>query len=179
MTLGNKTVTIFGSSVPQPGDKEYEDAYLLGKYFGENGFNVCSGGYMGIMDAVSKGANEEGVEAFGITLDIYNATPSAYLSENYAAHTLFERLEKLLSKGDAYVILPGGTGTLVELALVWEYFNKSMMDHKPAAIYGRIWKNLYNEMEDRIAFEKRRSGMIEYFENIVDCAEYIVDRLKS
>ena len=95
--MGNKTVTIFGSSVPQPGDKEYEDAYFLGKYFGKNNLNVCSGGYHGIMDAVSQGAKEAGTEAVGINLDIYSAVPSSYLTERYVADTLFERLEKLIS----------------------------------------------------------------------------------
>ncbi len=174
-----KTVTIFGSSVPQPGEQEYEDAYFLGKCFGVNGFNVCSGGYMGIMDAVSKGARDAGTEALGITLDIYNATPSKYLSHNFSACTLFERLERLFANGDAYVILPGGTGTLVELALVWEYFNKSMMEMKPAAVYGKIWKNLYDDMETRIAFEKRKTGSIKYFEDISKCADFIVKGLKA
>jgi len=47
-----KTITIFGSSLPRSGDIEYEDAYMLGKLLAEKGFNVCSGGYQGIMDAV-------------------------------------------------------------------------------------------------------------------------------
>ncbi|MGD8779956.1 MAG: LOG family protein [Ignavibacteria bacterium] len=177
--MGSKTVTVFGSSIPKPGDREYEDAYFLGKYFGGNNLNVCTGGYQGTMDAVSRGANEKGAEAVGINLEIYNAVPSQYLTNRLIADSLFERLEKLISFADAYVILPGGTGTLLELSLVWEYFNKSMMEHKPIAIYGTMWKNLFTDMEERITFEKRKAGMIKYFEDIKDCAEYIVRELKN
>ena len=52
--MKNKTITIFGSSIPQIGDKEYTDAYFIGKELAKSGFNICSGGSLGIMDAVSK-----------------------------------------------------------------------------------------------------------------------------
>ncbi|MCB9247843.1 MAG: hypothetical protein H6613_04515 [Ignavibacteriales bacterium] len=57
--MKTKTVTVFGSSMPKPGEEEYENAYLIGKLLAQKGFNVCTGGAQGIMDAVSKGAVEE------------------------------------------------------------------------------------------------------------------------
>jgi uncharacterized protein (TIGR00725 family) len=57
-----KTITVFGSSKPVAGDEQYLKGYELGKKLGENGFNVCTGGFNGIMEAVSKGANEMGVD---------------------------------------------------------------------------------------------------------------------
>jgi uncharacterized protein (TIGR00725 family) len=78
MIDGKKFVTVFGSSIPRPGDEEYENAYRLGKLLAEKNLNVCSGGFHGIMDAVSKGAFENGAETVGVTLDIYNALPSKF-----------------------------------------------------------------------------------------------------
>lgn len=88
-----KVVTVFGSSMPKPGEEEYETAYELGKILGSNGFNVCSGGYQGIMDAVSKGVTETGGKAIGITVNIFSAKVSQYLSEEINCQTLFSRIE--------------------------------------------------------------------------------------
>jgi len=173
----NKTVTIFGSSLPKPGDEEYEQAYRLGKYLGKVGINVCSGGYQGIMDAVSKGAVESGAKAIGVTVDIFGAVQSKYLSEEIVTNSLFERLGKLMEIGDAYIVLPGGTGTMLELTLVWENMNKNLLHEKPFACVGKFWKNIITEMEQRIIFEKRKVGLIKPFENINDCADFIIKKL--
>lgn len=175
--MNNKIVTVFGSSIPKPGDKEYEIAYHLGKKFAEAKLNVCSGGFQGIMDAVSKGAFENGVRAIGVTLDIYNAAPSKFLTEEIKCRTLFERLEKLLEIGDAYVVLQGGTGTLVELALVWEYMNKKMIEDKPFACHSIMWKEIVAIMETQIRKEGRKSGLLKCFDEIDKLAKYIIDSL--
>lgn len=177
MTM-RKTVTVFGSSFPKPGDTEYENAYKLGLTLGENNLNVCSGGYRGIMDAVSKGAVEKGSEAMGITVDLYHAVPSHYLTKNIECHNLFSRIETLINHGDAFIVLPGGTGTLVELAIVWEMFNKNLLEEKPFACVGEMWKSMIEQMEERIKIEKRKSGLVKWFDNIDDCAKFIIDGIE-
>jgi hypothetical protein len=175
----NKTVTIFGSSKPMPGEPEYEAAYMLGKILGEKKINVCSGGYQGIMDAVSKGAIESGAEAIGVTVDIFKAVPSKFLSQEIECNTLFERINKLISLGDAYIVLDGGTGTLVELAIVWEYFNKKLNPRKPFACVGKMWNDITILMEKRIFAEGRETGLIKNFNDVNSCAKYIMDELNS
>jgi len=175
--MKEKFVTVFGSSIPKPGDREYEIAYHLGKKFAEANLNVCSGGFQGIMDAVSKGAYEKGAKAIGVTLDIYNALPSKFLTEEIRCHTLFERLEHLLRIGDAYVVLQGGTGTLVELALVWEFMNKKMFADKPVACHGKMWKEIVSIMEEQIKREGRKNGIVKCFNEIDELAEYIIKAL--
>ncbi len=177
MYKGKKCVTVFGSSIPKQGEVEYETAYKLGSIFAQAGFNVCSGGYQGIMDAVSKGCKENFGDALGVTLDIYNSTPSSYLSEELKCNSLFERLKNLIEFGDAYVVLNGGTGTLVELAFVWEYINKNMLDAKPFACHGILWNNIVQIMEAQILKEKRKTGLITCFEDVDKCGEFIVDSL--
>ena len=175
--MSKKFVTVFGSSLPKPGDKEYEVAYQLGKKFAENKLNVCTGGFLGIMDAVSKGTNEKGAEAIGVTLDIYNVTPSKFLTREIKCHTLFDRLGKLLEIGDAYVVLQGGTGTLVELSLVWEYMNKKMIADKPFACHSKMWKEVVDIMEVQIKKEGRKNGLIKCFDDINELADYIITSL--
>lgn len=174
-----KTVTVFGSSIPKPGDVEYETAYKLGKLLGENNLNVCSGGYQGIMDAVSKGATEAGTEAVGVTVNIYQSTPSKFLTQQIECNSLFERLTKLIELGDAYIILNGGTGTMLELAVVWEYLNKGLLDEKPVVALGLMWETIIDAMEERIVTEKRKTGLIKTFETIEDTTQFVIDALKK
>ena len=172
-----KTVTVFGSSLPEEGDPEYETAYQLGKILGENNLNVCTGGYQGIMDAVSKGAADAGAEAIGITVSVFHAIPSKYLTSEIRCETLFERLTKLIGHGDAYIVLQGGTGTLLELSLVWEYLNKGLIPVKPVAVHDSMWMNIVNLMEKQIVKEGRTTGLVKGFEDIQECAGYIISQL--
>ncbi len=178
MHNGKKFVTVFGSSIPKIGEQEYETAYVLGCLLGKSGINVCTGGYQGTMDAVSKGCNESGGEAVGVTLDIYNAVPSKYLTEEIKCHTLFERLKNLIEIGNAFIVLQGGTGTLVELSLVWEYMNKNMIEEKPFACHGMLWNEIVPVMEKQIEKEKRKTGLLKCFSDVESCAQYIVEKLK-
>jgi len=168
-----KTVTVFGSSKPIPGEKEYEDAYTLGKLLGASGFNVCSGGYQGIMDAVSKGVTESGGIAIGITVDTFFSKPSIYLTEEIKCSTLFERITNLVQKADAFIILPGGTGTLLELAAVWEFVNKGVEKEKPVSCYSEMWEKIVSIIEERILIEGRKTGLIKCFNSIEDCVKHI------
>ena len=120
----NKTITIFGSAIPAADDAQYKFAYQLGASLAQNGFNICTGGYKGIMEAASKGAFDNGGLVYGVTVDLWNSEPNPYITIEVREEKLFERITKLLELGDAYIILQGGTGTLLEFAAVWEYANK-------------------------------------------------------
>jgi hypothetical protein len=173
-----KIVTVFGSSIPRPGDEEYEIAYKLGKILALNNITVCSGGFQGIMDAVSKGAVENGSESIGVTFDAYHTNPSKFLTKEIRCHTLFERLKNLIEIGDGYIVLQGGTGTLVELSLVWEFMNKNMIEIKPFAAYGKMWSEVVGLMEKQILKEKRETGLIKCFDDIDECAGFLIRSLK-
>jgi uncharacterized protein (TIGR00730 family) len=174
-----KIVTIFGSSIPVEDDEQYTNAYKLGVILAKNDLDVCNGGNHGIMEAVSKGAVENGAKAIGITLGGYFNHHNKYLTQHIVCDTLFERITRLINTGDAFIALQGGTGTLLELAAVWEFFNKEILDEKPFACHGTIWKPIIQTMEEQIAKEKRKSGLLKYFEGIEDCAEYIIMKLKE
>ena len=176
--MNKKTVTIFGSSLPKEGDEEFETAYQLGKLLAKNNFNVCTGGYKGIMTAISKGATEAGGEAIGITVDLWNVKPNKYLTKEIKCDSLFERISKLVELGDAYVVLQGGTGTLLELSAVWEFMNKNQLKRKPVVCHSQMWKEIVSIMERQIEKEKREAGLIKPCETVNEIVDYLSESFK-
>jgi uncharacterized protein (TIGR00730 family) len=172
-----KTVTVFGSAQPKEGEGEFETAYKLGALLAKNNFNVCTGGFQGTMNAVSKGAVQNGAESIGITVDFWNASPSKYLTKEIKCNSLFERISKLVELGDAYIILQGGTGTLLELAVVWEMMNKKMLNVKPVACHSSMWKGIVEIMDEQLKHENRMSKHVESFDNIEELVNYIKDKI--
>ncbi|HQT91390.1 MAG TPA: hypothetical protein PL001_05110, partial [Candidatus Kryptobacter bacterium] len=73
---GGKIVTVFGSSKPKEGSAEYADAMLMGERLASNGISVCTGGYGGTMEAVSKGASKSDIKIFGVTSAVFSPNPN-------------------------------------------------------------------------------------------------------
>jgi uncharacterized protein (TIGR00730 family) len=172
-----KVITIFGSSLPVEGDAEYENAYKLGALLAEKGFDICNGGNCGIMEATAKGALEKGAKATGITIKHFSSRTNKYLTELVVCETLFERITKLISCADGFVILKGGTGTLLELAAAWELMNKNIMGVKPITCHSSLWKDIVTVMEKQIESEKRETGLVSCFDRVEDIAEYLALKL--
>ena len=133
------TITVFGSSRPAPASDAYETARRLGELLARAGFRVATGGYAGTMEAVSRGAREAGGHTIGVTAEVFRSAANAWVAEEIRVKTWQERLFKLVELGAGYVVLPGGTGTLVELAVVWEWLNKGFLRAKPFVILGDFW----------------------------------------
>ncbi len=137
MTL--RRVTVFGSSSPLPGEPEYTRAYRVGQIVARHGLELVNGGYTGTMEAAARGAREAGGKAIGVTVRTFTyAPPNAWLTRVIEAPDLFRRLSVLMALGDLYVVLPGGTGTLVEFGLAWEYFNKGLA--RKSVLADRVWQ---------------------------------------
>jgi len=139
-----KVVSVFGTARAKPGDKNFATAEKLGMLLAKAGFAIANGGYGGTMLAVSKGAREAGGEVIGVTCAAFGrGSANKHLSREIVTTSLNERLDTLISLGSAYVILPGGTGTLLELALVWELKNKGFLSSdKPIILLGEYWRAL-------------------------------------
>ena len=168
-----KTITIFGSSLPVDGEEEFKFAYNLGCLLAKNNFDVCTGGYRGIMEAISKGASENGGKVLGITLSYLKFQCNTYLSEEIKCDTLFDRISKLIDAGDAFIILQGGTGTLLELAAVWEFMNKGLLPVKPIVCHSLMWKEIARIMDEQIIKEKRLTGLVKYYGTAEEITGYI------
>src|SRR5689334_23846727 len=116
-------VTIFGGAQPKEGDAAYEEARELGKQLVQRGHCVLTGGCIGTMEAVSRGAHEAGGHVIGVTCeDIEVWRPikaNAWVKEEIRKKTLIERLHTLIHESDAAFALPGGPGTLTEISVMW------------------------------------------------------------
>jgi uncharacterized protein (TIGR00730 family) len=140
-----KTVTVFGSALPTEGSKAYVEARRLGRLLAEAGYAVCNGGYGGLMEASARGAHEAGGHTIGITCVIWPRPANPYIVEEVRTQNFPQRLMTLIERGDAYLTLPGGTGTLAELALAWEMMNKGSLSktvggRKPLLVMAPYWQ---------------------------------------
>jgi uncharacterized protein (TIGR00730 family) len=143
-----RVVTVFGSSRPREGDAEYEEARALGAALAGRGFTVATGGYGGVMEAVSRGARGAGGHTLGVTADFFAAPANAWVAEEIRVATWQERLFELIRRGDGYVVCRGGTGTLAELAVVWEMLNKSALAPRPLVVLGEFWRPVVERVRE-------------------------------
>lgn len=132
-------ITVFGSSCPSPEMPDYAAAYRVGACIARHGLELVNGGYSGTMEASAKGARDCGGAVTGVTVQIFRyAQPNPYLTRQEDTPDLLQRLARLAALGDFYVVLPGSTGTLLELCLVWEFLNKGM-SRKPILAHS-VWR---------------------------------------
>lgn len=143
-----RIITVFGSSRPREDHADYQEARLLGRALAESGFAVCSGGYAGVMEAVSRGAKEAGGKTYGVTAEFFKPTANAWVDREIRVKTWQERLFELVRLADGFVTCKGGTGTLVELAVVWEMLNKSVITGKPIVVLGEFWSPILDRVRE-------------------------------
>ncbi|MDY6867935.1 MAG: LOG family protein [Chloroflexota bacterium] len=156
-------VSVFGGSSPKPNSEAYQKAYQLGRLLGSAGLTVLTGGYMGTMEAVSRGASEAGGHVIGVTSDAIEAYrpigPNQWVAEEWRCKTLRQRLNKLIDHCDAAFALPGGVGTLLEICLTWNELVIDAIDPKPLILIGDGWKTLmetfFKELGGYVAMESR------------------------
>lgn len=144
------SVTVFGGSRVEPDSDEYQSAQLLGRSLAERGFSVVTGGYNGVMEAVSRGAKEAGGHVIGVTVDViaqnFERVANSFVDQEVRTVALLERIDKLVELGAAYVILPGGAGTLAELGIVWNLALLGALHGKPIVVVGRGWERVLRTM---------------------------------
>jgi len=148
MTTQTKIITVFGSSRPEEGHADYAEALELGRALAGAGFAVCTGGYGGVMEAVSRGARESGGCVIAVTSSFFRPRANRWVEEETRVATWQERLFELVRLGDGYVACKGGTGTLVELAVVWEMLNKKAMEQRPFVVLGDFWQPILDRVRE-------------------------------
>ena len=185
-----KTVTIFGSAFPNEGSPAYGEARRLGRLLAEVGFAVCNGGYEGLMAASARGAREAGGRTIGITCVLWPRAANPWIVEEVQTASFPERLMTLIERGDAYIVLPGGTGTLAELALAWEMMNKSSLSRtvggqKPLLVMAPYWLPVIECLKQEAQLNSRHAASFTSAMNIVtlvtdveQAVAHLQDRLK-
>jgi hypothetical protein len=182
MTSEGSIITVFGSSRPCAGESDYEEARQLGRELAKRGFQICSGGYGGVMEAVSRGAKEAGGRTIAVTSTFFRTKANAWVDEEHAAGTWQERLFELVRFGEGYVACKGGTGTLVELAVVWEMLNKGVMKGKPFLTLGDFWAPIIERVREVESDHESRWGeakarLVHDAKSPADAAEYLARAL--
>jgi len=170
-------ITVFGSSRPLEGDEYYEQARSAGGILARAGYTVCNGGYGGIMEASARGAKESGGNTVGVVTSFFNSKANRWIDTTIVAETLTDRLMKLIDLGDGYLVLKGGTGTLLEFAAVWEFMNKSVMNEKPIIVIGDFWRGVIETLNAELVFEGK--GSCTQYVTIVSTAKHAVEELNK
>jgi uncharacterized protein (TIGR00725 family) len=131
-----------------------------------------SGGFGGTMGDISRGAKSAGGKTVGVTCYIWNNVrnlkANEFVDEEIVAESLSERIEIMLNKADAFVVFPGGTGTLLELSTALEYINKGLIEPKPIIIFGDFWKPVISCLQNEPLFNKNKNNG-----KIACCAELV------
>lgn len=148
-----RVVTVFGSADPVAGSKEWDVACHVGRVLGEAGYSIANGGYGGTMEASAMGASEAGGHVTGVTCNMWKTPPNAYVDTVIDTESHDQRLHELVRLGEyGYIVLPGATGTLVELATVWELELKGFLPkardgrERPVVCVGEFWSPLVDLM---------------------------------
>lgn len=143
-------VTVFGGANPKPGEAAYQEALDLGAQLGRAGCTVLTGGYIGTMEAVSRGAAENNAHVIGVTCEDIErwrkVRANAWVKEEWRCPTLRERLFKLIDGCDSAVALPGGAGTLAEISLTWNLMIVESIPKKPLILVGSGWQATFSQM---------------------------------
>ena len=174
-------VTIFGGSRVQRDTDEYRAAQRLGQALAQRGFTVVTGGYNGVMEAVSRGAKEAGGTVIGVTVEVIarnlERLPNEWLDQEVKTTALLERIDKLVELGAGYVVLPGGSGTLAELGVVWNLAFLGALHGKPIVVVGKGWETVLRTMLSELHTIEDDFWALTFVPDVDQAAEALTTRL--
>ena len=142
-------ISVFGGSQPKEGTTAYNEAIELGRLLAQRGHTVLTGGYIGTMEAVSRGASKAGGHVIGVACeDIENwrkVGANRWVKEEWRKKTLNEPLQALIEGCDAALALPGGPGTLTEISLMWNLMVVESLHRRPLILIGDGWQSVFDQ----------------------------------
>jgi len=177
----NHAVSIFGSARVKAGEPYYEKTVVLARRLAQEGFSVITGGGPGIMEAANKGAAEGGGKSVGMNIRLpFEQKPNPYANIHIDYKYFFIRKVMFVKYALAYIILPGGFGTLDELFEAFTLIQTKRIRSFPVILVGsEFWKGLLDWIRKTLI----REGMIQqedlhYFQ-IIDDPEEVVRHIKK
>jgi hypothetical protein len=140
-------IAVFGGSNTSPGEPVYESARRLGEGLAKAGHVVISGGYIGVMEGVSRGAAESGGHVIGVTCEqIENWRPvrvNPWVTEEIRCADLPQRMSLMMNSCQAALVMPGGPGTLSEVSMMWDLLLTNSIPPKPLILVGEGWQRTF------------------------------------
>ena len=158
-------ISVFGTSRAAEPEQVYRLAHELGAELARAGFRIATGGYGGTMEAVSRGATEAGGDVVGVVASALSSKANPWVRETIVVPKWEDRLLRLIALGDGYVALPGGTGTLAELAVAWEMIHKRLAGPKPLVALGEFWRPIIGQIESA---DGNSRGLVQVSTNLRD-----------
>jgi len=146
-TRQNYRVTIFGSARLEPGTPAYNGVKKLAAELTKMGCDIISGGGPGLMQAANEGAHSIESTArkrsIGIRVELpFEQEINPFVGQAYEHRTFFSRLHHFMIMSDAFVVVPGGIGTLLELSLAWQLLQVRKLYNTPLILIGKMWADL-------------------------------------
>ena len=137
-------VAIFGSARAQPGTYVYEEVKRAAAAFASLGCDIVTGGGPGLMQAANEGAKNAGAPgSVGIRVELpFEQDVNPFVEQAFEHETFFTRLHHFVIASDAFVVVPGGIGTVLETLMIWQLLQVRHVDHVPLILVGKMWKGL-------------------------------------
>jgi uncharacterized protein (TIGR00730 family) len=147
-----QAVSIFGSARTKPEDPYYQKAVEIAGMLAENGFTVITGGGGGIMEAANKGAAEKNGKSVGLNITLpFEQAPNPYANVKVEFNYFFVRKVMFVKYAMAYVIMPGGFGTLDELFEAMTLIQTKRVKPLPVILFGSdYWSGLVDWIKARL-----------------------------
>ena len=171
-----RIVTIFGGSKCQESDPEYYQARHVGKLLAEAGYTICTGGYLGVMEAASRGARECGGRVLGIVMNQFKAEPNRYLTDKVATPHFYERLQRLITRSVGFVAIRGGMGTVTELSLVWNKIQTHVIGPRPLVLLGECWVPIVKAWQEHLAVSDADVAALDFANTPEDAVRIIKEK---
>jgi uncharacterized protein (TIGR00730 family) len=175
----DKIVTIFGGSKCKHDSEEYLQALDLGHRLAEAGFTICTGGYLGVMEAASRGAREAGGRVFGIVMNQFKSEPNRYLTDKVATNHFYERLQNLITRSVGFVAFRGGMGTVTEISLVWNKLQTRVLDRRPIVLVGDCWRDVVDAWRKHLVVSDDDLAFLDFAHNAEEAANIIIEKSKG
>jgi len=136
-------VTIFGSARAKPGGFAYEETKRAATALAELGCDIITGGGPGLMQAANEGAAGGRVQSVGIRVDLpFEQEANSFVGQAFEHRTFFTRLHQFVLASDAYIVAPGGVGTVLETLMIWQLLQVHHLQGTPLLLVGPMWPGL-------------------------------------
>lgn len=138
-------VTIFGSARAKPGTISYQETKRVASALAEMGCDIITGGGPGLMQAANEGveAGASGSKSLGIRIALpFEQEVNPFVQLAFDHRTFFTRLHHFVLASDAFVVAPGGIGTVLEIMMIWQLLQVRHLEHTPLILVGRMWPGL-------------------------------------
>ena len=160
-------VTIFGSARAKPGTVAYEETKRVSEALAGMGCDIITGGGPGLMQAANEGvklAGAEGEHSMGIRVDLpFEQEVNPFVELAFEHRTFFTRLHHFVLASQAFIVAPGGIGTVLETSIIWQLLQVKHLEDTPLILVGKMWPGFV---------EWARASMLDFETPLASAADF-------